>query len=1189
MRTSPLPRTLSLGLAFAVALVGLMVMSGPAQAVTALGNLAGPSVAATYPSGSEWDDGNNRLVVADTGLDRIEFYTYSTADGTYQKTGQFGTHGTGDGQFDSPRDVAIGGSGAIYVADAGNNRLQKFSETGDFLWTTPAAFGCATCLNTPIGVTWDADNGVALVAATGQNLIRAYDPNGNRVWQSPTGSGNPVAGFAPRDVARGPDGRIWVSDYKHHMVKAFNVSAAGVWGSTTPAVTLGTGVAGKNLGQLSFPYNVDFSLDGTIAYVADTGNNRVARWDISDSANPVPLAPFGGNCAGNPDPCPDPPADLGTIDTLRRVNVDESGNVITADFWGNGLGVWTPSGTEVVEIELFRAPAPGFAQAFGVTVSDDGSTVIGVDRLNQRIEKFVDGTFVREAGFRGVSLTSFSWPEAAAIDPTDGTVWVGDTRSDRIVQWKADLSGALAKYGGSTVAPAGPGEFTYIEDLDVAPNGDVFVADTNNDRIQILPNGTSTFTILGGEALLKPQGVALSTNGANVFVADTGNNRIVKLDASSGALQASYSTGLNGPQGVAVAGDGTVWVADTGNHRIVHLSSALTDLGDGFGSRGTGPLQFEYPHTLDVAQDTLYVADTYNDRIRMFDLTSSGGGPTWPPVYSSEISDPGGVAPLYPAGAVTASDGTRFVADSGGSRIVAIAPGGAQTVVSGSGAGWNDPRDIEFDSQDPTSNVLWVMDTSNSRIVKLGTNGTVLATLGGPSVFKTPYGLSNDATGIYVADTYQVPARVVKIDKTSGNIIWSKSSCSGTAFKRPRDVAVGPNGDVFVADTDNNRIVRLDAASGTCLSSFGSVGSGNGQFRAPRSLTDDEAGGLWVTEGGNSRLQHVSKTGAYLGKIGAYGTGNAEFRSPHCVFLDGPLVDVCDTFNYRIQRFSVGAGGAPSYDSTVGGVQPTAGGFNGAFDVAFAPNGQMYTVDWFNHRIQKFTADGTFLTQWGGYGSKDGSLIFPRGVVVTPDGSTVVVTDSENNRIDLFSTSGTFLSKVKPAGTTFNRPYQTALAPDGSYWVADTNNSRILHLSSSGNVLANWNGGGTIKKPRGIAVDPSGAVYVANTGMNRVEKYTAAGVKVANLTSFGTGATQTKAPAGLRIAGSGTDAVLLIADSGNDRVVVLGLSGSAVSTFGTSGAGAGQFDQPQGVAMDPVTGMIAVADLLNDRISRWTT
>ena len=822
-------------------------------------------------------------------------------------------------------------------------------------------------------------------------------------------------------------------------------------------------------------------------------------------------------------------------------------------------------------------------------MSDDGSTVIGVDRLNQRIEKFVNGAFVREAGARGVALKSFSWPEAVSIDPTDGTVWVGDTRNDRIVQWKADLTAPIAKFGASVVAPAGPGEFTYIEDLDVAPNGAVYVADTNNNRIQVLANGASTFTVLGGATLNHPMGVAVSSNGNDLYVADSGADRIVRLDAATGALEQTYATGLDEPQGVAVADDGTVWVADSLNDRIVRLSAALA-LIESFGSRGDGNMQFFQPHTLDTAGDTLYVADSYNDRIQRFTFDEGGGptGPTWPPVHSGQISDAGGVAPLYPAGAVTASNGTRFVADSGGSRIVSIAPNGSQSTVSPTSAGWNDPRDIEFDDGDPTSDALWVMDTSNSRVVQIDRSGAILSTIGGSSVFKTPYGLTNDDTGLYVADTYQTPARVVKVSKSNGSVQWSTTTCSGLAFKRPRDVTIGSDGQVYVADTDNNRIVKLNASTGACMTTFGTVGSGNGQLRAPRSLVSDGASGLWVAEGGNSRVQHLSNTGTYIGKFGSYGTSNSQFRSPHCVFLDGSAVGVCDTFNYRIQLLSVNGSGVPSYGSTLGGVQPTNGGFNGPFDVAFAPNGQMYVADWFNHRIQRFAADGSFLGAWGGYGTPNGSFIFPRGIAVKDDG-TVVVTDSENNRIDTFTPTGGFIAQLKPSGTTFNRPHQTAIAPDGTYWVADTANNRILHLAQNGNVLHNWNNGGTIKMPRGIAVDASGNVYVANTGNNRVEKYTPAGSKIANLTTNGVGATNTKAPVGLRIAGTGPDAVLLIADGGNDRVVVLSLSGAAVSTFGGTGTGANQFDQPQGVAMNPATGLIAVADHLNNRVSLWQT
>ena len=618
-RMRPLPVFRRALPALSIVVAALVASPLPAAAGTPrfVETLAGRSVAAMYPSGVEWDAENDRLVVADTGLDRISFYRLNG-----RKIGGFGRHGSGPGRFDSPRDVAIDGAGNIYVADAANNRIQKFSSRGAFRWQAGGLGSCDACLNTPIGVTWDRANGVLLVASTGQSLLKAFEPDGDLAWRSPSGSQLGIA--APRDIARGPDGRIWVADYKNHRVKAFDVSNAGVFRSNAPDISIGGN--GSGLGQLNFPYNVAFSPNGNTLYVSDTGNNRVARWDLT-TMPPTPIGPaIGAKCPEAPDPCPDPPGDWGEIDTLRRVVTVPQGRLVTADFWGNGLQVWSATSvgngtTDAMlrQIELDAAPAPGFAQAFGVDVGDDGR-VYAVDRLNQRLEGFTRrGKLFAVGGSRGTRAGRFSWPEAVAVAP-DGTVWAADTRGDRVMRFPANLDDDLTNadvFGGSG---DGVGEFNYIEDLDVAPDGRVYVADTRNDRIQVLDPGTGAIAVFPASVgLAGPQGVAATDR--SVYVADTGSGRILRFDRTTGRLQRRSPAGLlRGPEGVAVGTDGSVWVADTRANRVVHLSKRLTDLRDTFGGRGTGRFGFNLPHTVAARGSRLYVADTFNHRVQVFDI-----------------------------------------------------------------------------------------------------------------------------------------------------------------------------------------------------------------------------------------------------------------------------------------------------------------------------------------------------------------------------------------------------------------------------------------------------------------------------------------------------------------------------------------------------------------------------------------
>src|SRR5262249_37024101 len=163
----------------------------------------------------------------------------------------------------------------------------------------------------------------------------------------------------------------------------------------------------------------------------------------------------------------------------------------------------------------------------------------------------------------------------------------------------------------------------------------------------------------------------------------------------------TFSTGLSGPEGIDVAPDGTVWVADTQNSRLVHLSADLADLGDGFGSMGTSNTQFFNPHDLAFGNDKMYVADTYNNRVQVSSHPRRTAPPpaVLPPSSPAHTRAPGGPAPLSPAG-VAVVDGTWYVADSGGSRVVTLNPTtGAVTPLSTTGL--TDPRDLELDAADP--------------------------------------------------------------------------------------------------------------------------------------------------------------------------------------------------------------------------------------------------------------------------------------------------------------------------------------------------------------------------------------------------------------------------------------------------------------------------------------------------------
>src|SRR5205085_1600743 len=153
-----------------------------------------------------------------------------------------------------------------------------------------------------------------------------------------------------------------------------------------------------------------------------------------------------------------------------------------------------------------------------------------------------------------------------------------------------------------------------------------------------------------------------------------------------------------------------------------------------------------------------------------------------------------------------------------------------------------------------------------------------------------------------------------------------------------------------------------------------------------------------------------------------------------------------------------------------------------------------------NHRIQKFTSAGVFLTKWGSNGTGDGQFNGPQGVAVDA-ADNVYVADTNNNRIQKFNSTGTFLTKWGSNGTgdgQFNGPQGVAADGAGNIYVADTGNNRLQKFSATSTFISTCGGpdpgigDGEFSGPQDVAADTAGNSYVADTGNDRVQKFGAA-------------------------------------------------------------------------------------------------
>jgi len=255
------------------------------------------------------------------------------------------------------------------------------------------------------------------------------------------------------------------------------------------------------------------------------------------------------------------------------------------------------------------------------------------------------------------------------------------------------------------------------------------------------------------------------------------------------------------------------------------------------------------------------------------------------------------------------------------------------------------------------------------------------------------------------------------------------------------------------------------------------------------------------------------------------------------------------------------------------------GQFNGPQGVSVAPDGTVYVSDTNNHRVQKFTTTGSYLTQWGSYGTDDGELNQPVHLT-TRTGDAIYVCDGDNDRVQIFDAYGGYQGQFGTTGDMSDDGpgefvWTMGIAIDSFFdvYVTDWGNHRVQKFESDGTYIGEW-GSGLFTSPLGLATDSGDNVYVAEWGNNRIQKYD--GVEWSIVIEDA----ELNAPCAVAVDADGR---IYVCDTDNHRIQVFDSEGNLVTRWGSYGTSLGQFRRPMGIAIHP-NGDIYVADTENNRI-----
>jgi trimeric autotransporter adhesin len=670
--------------------------------------------------------------------------------------------------------------------------------------------------------------------------------------------------------------------------------------------------------------------------------------------------------------------------------VDAVGNVFIADTGNHRIRkvdavtgfISTVAGTGVAGYSGDGGPATEADLSGPVDVEIDavGNLYIS-DRGNQRVRKVdvVTGIITTVAGtgspgFSGdngpATSAQLNSPGGVAVD-SDGSIYIADTSNNRIR--KVLPGGGIRTYAGNGTfgfagdgGPASSARLALPADVTIGPVGDLYIADFANQRVRVVHKSTERiFTAAGSgqfsicdnvvpeEACFRnPLAVVYDPTENVLFLADAANHRVRRIPLSSGIVTTIAGTGVNGyngdgilaaeawlegPSGVGVHPTLGVFIGDQFNHRVRRVPRGgnpliQTAAGNGnlpYAGDGGPALAAKFNNPAGIAFDSLdnfYIADSENHRIRR--IAADGTVSTVAGSGVSGYAGDNGNALLArlasPTDVVADRSGNLYIADKNNHRVRRVSPSGVITTLLGTGA---------------------AASTGD------GGAATSAATLQ-PSSLAIYENDSGTQRSLYVLESAQHKVRVVNlntnvVNRFAGTGTFGFSGDGGQAAAAnlavPLDIAADDRGNVYIADTANQRVRRV-ASNGVISTiagtgSFGFDGDGglaiSAKLGGPDGVAADTFGNVMIIDSGNRRIRLIDSTGVIQTIAGTgYQTGRIDGEG------GDPLDDLGD--------------GGPSTDASFSTMRSVT--FDGSGN-GFICDSQAATVRWIEDLSGLFSPD----------------------------------------------------------------------------------------------------------------------------------------------------------------------------------------------------------------------------------------